>query len=517
MSKPPFLTRVRQTLARAIAPTQQRNGAFAGAAANRLNEWINAGRRSAAQDTYGDLVVLRTRARDLVRNTPFAARYVDLVADNIIGPHGIRLQSKASTLEGGKAHDRANAQIEAAWEAWSRPGACDVGGRYSLTELLTLAVKGRAMDGEMLLREIVGVGPFGYQLQLIDPDLLDETWNRAPAPDWNAVYQGVEVDQYFRPVAYWMWTKHPFDPAFDRQRIRIPASEIIHDFRAYRPGQVRGISDFAPIMGHLKMLDGYYEAEVVAARVASASMAVIEKTEYAPADDPTVGANDLPMEVEPAAMLRLNYGETMRAWEATHPTQAFESFTNKMELAIAAGLSVSYMSLTGDLKGTSYSSGRMGLIPERDRWRGDQQHLITHVLDRIYRNWLKYALLNQRTSGLQGLGYDSSRWTSIQWQPRGFVSVDPTKEIEAMLLERNAGVRSLTSWAAEQGRDLPDVIAEIAAEDKLFAAAGVSSNLATSITQKDSGTVEGEDGAPETASPSTGGGRVLPLRSGTHG
>ena len=523
----PFLHRVRAAIARTIAPTQARNGAFSGAASTRLTaEWVFAGRRSAAQDTYGDMMVLRNRARELVRNTPYASRFVALVAENIVGPHGIRLQAKNQTLE-GKEFTRANSQIECAWEEWSRPEHCDAGGRHSFTELLALAVSQRAMDGEFLMREILGQGTFGYQLQLIDPDLLDETWNRPPTPDMNGVYQGVEVDQYFKPVAYWMWTRHPTDPAFDRRRVRIPASEIIHDFRAYRPGQVRGVSDFSPIMGHLKMLDGYFEAEVVAARIASASMAAIEQSPDAPAMDPMTGNNDLPMEVEPGAMLRLNPGEKLAMWDATHPTQAFADFTRTMLHSFAAGLGISYMTLTGDLSQANYSSMRAGLIGERDHWRREQQRLVMHVLDRIYRHWLKQALLTAKDQ-LPALDYDSRRWTTVQWQPRGFVSVDPMKEIEAALLEVNAGTKSLTQFAAESGRDLPDVIAERAREIQWFVDAGVPSNLATSMAQKESAPVTTDaamstaDSTDSTASTdrtsnSSTGGRVLPLRSGTHG
>ena len=54
------------------------------------------------------------------------------------------------------------------------------------------------------------------------------------------------------------------------ERVRIDASEIIHWFIEYRPGQTRGVSDFAPVLFDIKMLGKSSEAMYCAGRAVGA-------------------------------------------------------------------------------------------------------------------------------------------------------------------------------------------------------------------------------------------------------
>jgi lambda family phage portal protein len=506
--------KLRTALAKKLAPSAKgpaKRSAYSGAITSRLDaDWIFAGTRSADQETRYDLKILRNRSRELVRNTPLMQRYHQLAAENIVGPHGFRLQAKNLTQD-GKLFDAANAKIEAAWEEWSQPENCDASCRYSLHEMMSLAASAWATDGEILIRMITGTQRNGWNisLQLLDPDFLDETWNRERTGFYNAIRQGVEIDDRGAPVAYWLWTRHPSDTALDRNRVRIPAAEIIHFFTPTRPQQNRGIPDGACVLRQIKMLDGYHEAELVAARVASATMAAIETAnpENAPINPLDSGANEQPMEVEPGAMLRLDPGEKLAMWDPQHPTSAFAEFTRTELHMIATGLGVSYGALTGDLSQANYSSMRMGLFGERDRWKRRQNSFATHVLRRVYRAWLPLAMLAQK---LTGLGYDDSRWQTVKFQPRGFQSVDPIKDVTGKLLGVNAGVETLTRMAAEDGRDLEEVIIERRQEMDLFKQYDVPSTIATAITEKDPGPAD----EPNPADASGGGGRHLHIARG---
>jgi capsid protein len=54
----------------------------------------------------------------------------------------------------------------------------------------------------------------------------------------------LELDRLGKRVAYWAYRAHPGESfIFDQgsgERIRIPASEMLHIFRPLRPGQARG-------------------------------------------------------------------------------------------------------------------------------------------------------------------------------------------------------------------------------------------------------------------------------------
>ena len=75
------------------------------------------------------------------------------------------------------------------------------------------------------------------------------------------------------------------------------------------------------------MLNGYYEAEITAARVASAKMGFFTS----PAGDGYVGEDVQDeytpiMSAEPATFEQLPAGMDFKAFDPAHPTTAFESF-----------------------------------------------------------------------------------------------------------------------------------------------------------------------------------------------
>ncbi|HEY9465022.1 MAG TPA: phage portal protein, partial [Vicinamibacterales bacterium] len=490
------LSKIRTALARAIAPKPpQKRNAFAGAGFNRLtSDWVMAATRSADQETRYELKTLRNRARDLDRNSPFGARYSQLVAENVIGDTGIRLKAKNKLKDGTALHRGANKGIEDGWLDWSRAEHCDVTKKLTLTECLALAVSEWATDGEILIRMWEGpqFGPYGFMIQILDPDYLDETMNQERmGPNTPLIRQGIEYDAFGAPTFYYLWTRHPSEPSIDRTREKVPAEQIVHTFIPRRAGQSRGIPHAAAIMTTIKMLDGYVEAELVAARVASASMGAVVDQQNAdgPAINPNAtgdengNQNAIPTEAEPASLLDLRgMGAELKLWDPQHPTSAFPDFTRMMSHYVAIGFGVSYGTLTGDLSQANYGSLRVGMLDERTHWRRLQGFVVSHVLDRIYRRWLKMALLNRMIEGISD--YDWKRWTRVLWKPRGFDWIDPLKDVQGELIEIAAGMNSLQRACAERGLDFEEILEERAEDIRLAEQYGVPIVLATTMTNK---------------------------------
>lgn len=498
---------------------------------NRLSsgDWTMASSRSADGELRYELRTLRNRSRELVRNSPFGVRYQQLIAENVVGPTGFQLCAKNLLKDGKDFHETANASIEGSFAEWARPDNCDVTHKLSFTELLSLGAAGWGTDGEILIRILRGprFGPFGIQLQVLDVDYLDDQLNQqriGDGPDASpAISQGVELDEYGAPVAYHLWTRHPYDmqgrfvtPTMT-DRIRVPAADIIHAFIPLRAGQSRGVPHAAAIMTTLKMLDGYIEAELVAARIASATMGAIEDLPNGdgPAPNPnvggtgdgSVGGQEIPAEVEPGAMLDLRGKGKLALWDPQHPTSAFPDFTRMMSHFAAMGIGISYGTLTGDLSQANYGSLRVGMLDERDHWERLQGFMITHVIERVYREWLKMALLNSMIPGI--VDRDATRWQRVEWQPRGFDWIDPVKDVQGDLLEVAAGTFTLTRMAAKRGRDLEKMVEERAREIALFKRLGVTSTLATTISDRpanenDPGDTSGAS-TDKTTSKTTGG------------
>lgn len=432
---------------------------------NRLTaDWIFAATRSPDQEVRGDLRTLKNRARELTRSNPHARRFRRLLSHNVVGPTGVRLQAKVKNREG--LPDRGiNRKIEDAWKRWCRKGVCTADGRMSFAQVQRLYIETFAVDGEPLLRLLPGFGnEFGFAVQVLDTDQLDHELNRPAGKDANEIRMGVEIDQWGRPVAYHVWDGHPSDPTVKARRpLRIPAEQIVHDLLADRPGQTRGVSWYAPILFRARMLHGYEESVVIGARGGAMNMGFFKPNpeHYQVAVDE---ADDVPFEAEAGTFRRLPVGMDFEEYNPNQPTTSFSEFDKSMLRSIAAGLESSYSSLTGDLSDVNYSSIRQGKLDERDVWRVLQQLVIEALLERVFPEWLKWALT---TGALELPSRNAARWGDHEWQPRGWDWVDPLKDIAATEKALANRLTSRTRVCAERGVDFEDLLAEIAAEEKL--------------------------------------------------
>lgn len=520
-------------------PRQQRNAFNASTISRLTSDWVMAASRSAEMETRWELRLMRSRARELVRNSPFGAQYHRIIAENVVGDTGFQLCAMNMKKDGSDFHESANKAIEEAWLEWCRPENCDITNKLSFTELMCLAASAWGTDGEIPIRFIrgQGYGPFGLKLQMIDADYFVDTLNQPSFQGVPNLSNGVKLGPWGEPISYYLWTRHPYDAQgrflgdTKRDVIEVPAADMIHAFIPQRAGQVRGIPHLTSIMNMIKMLDGYVEAELVAARVASASMGAIEDLPNGegPAADPGAGirssdsddgyaqpgGQDIPAEAEPGALLDLRGKGKLTLWDPQHPTSAFPNFTRLLSHFAAMGLGMSYGTLTGDLSQANYGSLRVGMLDERDHWARFQRFMIVHVVDRIYREWLKMAILTGAIPGLTDADY--TRWTRVEWQPRGFDWIDPLKDAQGDLLEIAAGTNNLTLMAAKRGRNLERVVQQRAREIKMLEKYGVPSVIAVTITDRptestsEGGATASGGGEDDTAN-QDGGTKTLPIR-----
>jgi lambda family phage portal protein len=490
--------------------------AWTGAVVSRLHDFVFGWIQSAHQELKGELVTLRARARDLSRNNAYFRRYLALLAENVVGPKGIRLQAQAR-MRNGELDQNSNDRIELAWKDWGKVGNCDVTGRLSWTEIEGLVIQTVARDGECFIRKVPGFdNKHGYAVQLLDADQFDDTFDVQPGNGKNAVRMGVESDEWGRVVAYWMWTAHPQD-ATRRERKRIPAREIVHLVRYRRVGQPRGETWAAPVMYGLRLLDGYTEAELVAARTSAAKMGFIQQDADATGVDPDGPTDPTVTEASPGTIDRLGIGEKFVGWDPQHPSGNFGPFVATVLRQVACGLNVSYVALTGDLNSTNYSSGRIGSLQERDFFRMLQSWLSEHLHDLIYREWLRYAMTSPH---LKLEDVNLAKYEMVVWRPRGWDWVDPAKDVDANRMAIAAGFVSPAEIIAESGNEIEDVYEEIARSQKLAKTYGLMLDYGTAKpaeppTKQAPATDEKDD---EDEKPtSNGNGRALVLARLTNG
>lgn len=450
---------------------------------NRLTaDWTVSG-TSSNFELRRSLRVLRARSRDLARNSDYVKKFLSMVRNNVSGPAGIRLQARA-LKPNGEPDDALNKKVEAAWRAWCHAENASASGKLSFRDIERKLDTHLARDGEVLVRAVAADNRFGFALRVYSVDWLDEAFNER-LPSGNRVIMSVELDSNDRPAAYWL-TPPPADYQFldtnqpDRRRTRVPAEEVIHyyladDENSDDDSQTRGVPWTHTALKRLKMLGGYEEAEVVAARISASKMGFYQETspdeesyDGGEEDEGTGGAlMDAP---QPGTFGVIPEGYEFKEWNPEHPNTNYSAFIKGVLRGVAAGLDVTYFSLAEDLENVNYSSARIGLLAERDVWRGLQGFKVEHFNRRVYLMWLRAAMLS---GALDIRVSDYKRLQEPAWHARGWTWIDPQKEAQGTVTAINNGFDTVTATLAEQGRDIEDVIAERKRELKLLKEAGI--------------------------------------------
>jgi lambda family phage portal protein len=457
----------------------QRN--FAAAKIDRLTQSWGGVNGSADSVTSMSLSRLRARSRQLAVDNDYARRFYKLLRANVVGSQGIGMQVRAIDKEAAKSvkfDDEANQLIERNWHEWSSKKHCTIDGRLSLIDVQQMLIETVAKDGEVLVRKIRGRSagnPFGFAIQLIEADHLNENYNLT-MENGNRVRMGIEYNEWNRPVAYHVLNRHPGDllsvTSHQEKYERIPASDMLHLYFSERPSQSRGVPWMVSAMRRMRMLGTYEENELVAAGVSAAKMGFFtsgDGEQYKGTDEDADG--NLITEAEPGVFEQLPAGVKFEAWDPQHPTTSFGAFIKAMLRGAASGIGVSYTTLSNDLEGVSYSSIRQGTLEERETWKLMQTWMIEHFCADVFESWLLMALTTQKIP-LPLTKFE--KFNAPVWRPRGWSWVDPLKEVKSNIEAVNAGFMSAQDVASQQGQDIEDIYAQLALEASLREKHGVT-------------------------------------------
>lgn len=414
-----------------------------GSKGRRTSGWLTGGGDSNAQ-IQSDLPTLRERSRDLRRNNAYIHKAIDIISNNVVGK-GIMTQWDDD-------------DVEALWKKWAYSTNVDYDGRNDLRGLQRLAMEAVAESGEVLIRKRIVTGQeFPLQYQVLEADFLDNTiLNTRPNKNGNFVIQGIEFDGNGKRVGYHIYQSHPgsVDHIYNSlESTFIPAKEILHIYRAERPGQVRGVPWASPVMIRVKDLDDFEDAQLMRQKVAACFTAFVHDIS---ADVDCDDESDLGEKIEPALIEQLPPGKTI-TFADPPGVENYKEYTSSQLRAVAAGIGISYEELTGDLTETNYSSGRMGHISMQrnvDSWRASL--MIMHFLDPVVDDF-------KEMSSIMGRNIDKNKATHI---PPRREMIDPTKEIPAMVDSIRAGLSSRTEAVASLGKDISDVNASIDKDNK---------------------------------------------------
>jgi lambda family phage portal protein len=447
---------------------------YAGAKGGRLNaDWITSG-TSADAEINSSLPRLQARSRQLCRDNDYAKCAIRVIKSNVIGTK-INFQSQLEVKKGVR-DDEINSRIENLWKYWSNPKYCHTGGKLSLGDIQHLALGEVVKAGEVFLRLVkksFGGCSIPLAIEFIEAERVDRNYN-GRSHEGNEIRMGIEVDIWLRPVAYWVFESHPGDYQFSRnsqKRIRIPSDEIFHLYVADDPNQTRGVPWFHTALQRLRNLGGYEEAELVAAR-ASASIMGFLQTDHPDVLDAEEDNGQSVESLEAGTIKKLYAGETFTGFNPSRPNTGLDPFLRIMLRGVAAGIGMSYESLSKDWSQSNYSSSRLSLLEDKDGWKILQEWMLTHFLQPLYEIWIEMAVLSGALS-LPDFELRREKYLAPRWTPRGWSWVDPAKEIRATIDAIDAGLTTLTQEIAKQGGDIEETLKARANELNLAKSLGI--------------------------------------------
>lgn len=440
---------------------------YQAAKASRLTSGWAQTNTSADSELISSIRNLRARSRALVRDAAYAKRAKVIVMNNIVGS-GIGLQARVKI--GDRLYKRINDEIEAAWDRWCRADSCHTGGTLHFSDLERAAMGQVFEAGEIFIRKHYrrfGDSEIPFALEMIEPERVDEGIQPWPASGAAVVRMGVEVDEFHRPVAYWIRQLHPGETRLTAQATdmieRVPAEQIIHLRLVDRWPQTRGEPWMHAVIRKLNDMDGYSEAEIVAARGAASYMGVIETSPDSPfGEENEDGTQDFLL--EPGIVERLNIGEQFKLISPNRPNSALDPFMRYMLREVAAGVGVSYESLSRDYSQSNYSSSRLALLDDRDLWQMLQRWFIRSFREPLHREWMNISVLSGvlPAIGVEAFAGNPEKYTAVRFKPRGWSWIDPTKEVAAYKEAVKAGFTTVSHVIAitGNGADLEDVLDE---------------------------------------------------------
>lgn len=402
-----------------------------------------------------DRMRLAQVSRDMQRNNPVAARAQDVIVGNVVGD-GI-VPSVTGPAQGRR-------RLERAIREHLETPAIDAAGIHDLYGLQRLALRTVIESGEVLIRRRFRQRrdrlPLPFQLQMLEPEYLDARRDGPIGTSGNMVREGIEYDALERRVAYHLYQEHPgrlgrWGSFRDLQSNRVDAENVIHLFRQDRPGQMRGVTWFAPVALKLQDMADHEDAQLMRQKIAACFAAFI----YTEDGEATVAQMES-ASLSPGAVQTLEPG---RRIEFAKPpgVEGYDQFTASVLRSIAGGLGLTYEALSGDLSGVNFSSARMGRM-EMDRNIDAWQWLL--MIQRFLRPVGAWTIQAAEQAAGQPLSPSQAAAVGLDWTPPGRAIVDPNSEVEAAVLQMRAGLRSRSEEIRSRGFD-PEVVDRQIAED----------------------------------------------------
>lgn len=402
---------------------------------------------------------LRNKARQLERNHDLSRGILNTMVQCIVGANGIGVEPQPRDKDGNILTGLAQ-QLTDLWNIWSR--LPEVTGEYNRARYEQLKCRSWLRDGEVLWQYVEGtkaklthgtVVPFS--VELLECDLLPIDYND---PRQN-ISQGIEVDAWGRPQAYWLYKQHPGEPFVGIADLkRVPTASIGHLKLTDRIGQRRGYSLFASILNRLDDLKDYEESERIAARIAASMGAVIKKgdaTNYP--ETPYADNGTRQMHFQPGMVFdQLMPGEDISMLDSNRPNPNAVNWRDGQMRAAASGVGANFSTIARKYDG-NYSAQRQELV---EGWQGYallSQAYIDQDTSETYSRFVAACLLGGLLKNVPR-GTTFANLSHALYIPPTMPWIDPVKEVTGWQMMEDRAYMSGSEIVRRTGRHPADVI-----------------------------------------------------------
>jgi len=416
-----------------------------------------------------DYLRMVERARFDFRNNAYVAQAVRRLVDNVV--------QQGFTCDPDTGSDEANDILTQRWAAWSEdPDKCDVSGRFTFRAMERLVYQHTIVDGDHLVL-LLSNG----SLQLTEGHRL-----RTPSNTKLNVVNGVLLDQYRKPVEYWL-TKDDIDPSRSFSRVsdarKVPARDrngnrnVLHVYRPDRATQSRGVTAFAPFTDIMSMWDDLNFAMLVKAQHASVYAILRERTPGAPSgpvgneigdttDTAADGTTRVLHGMAPGVEVTGREGESLKGFSPNIPNPEFFAHAKMLLNCMSVNLGMPVAMFLLDPSETNFSGWRGAMDQARTGFRREQKGLIETFHSPVYRFKIReWTAEDPKLQSFSQRGVDLFRH---KWNPPGWQYIEPLKDAAGDLLRVRNALISQRRRAAERGIDWRDLATEIVEDNAML-------------------------------------------------
>ena len=375
---------------------------------------------------------IRERARYEANNNTYAKGMLLTLANDTVGT-GPRLQVSTPDRD-------INSQIEMRWNEWAE--------EINLADKLWTLKMSKTLDGESFAHFVTDAdhsSPISLDLVLSEAEQFATPFSANGL--LSTVVDGVTLNELGHPVTYHRLRNHPGDLSLvDFTGDEIPASQVVHIYRADRPGQHRGVSEIVSALPLYAMLRRFTLATIASAETAADLSAILHTQAGAVSEPDAIDALDR-VPIARRAILTMPEGWDITQFKAEHPATTYQNFKSEIVNEIARCLNMPFNIAAGNSAGYNYSSGKLDHQIYFKSIKVERGYLERVCLDKILAAWIQEAALIP--------GFFPAEFVALphQWNWPGSEPLDPFKEANAQRLRLKNGMTSYAAEYAKEGKD----------------------------------------------------------------